>query len=298
MTTIDRTTTIGGSDVAAILGLSPWRSPLDVWREKALGEADDRDTPAMRAGVRFEPVILGRYLTTNDRWRATASPEPIVKGWRRASPDAIVSADGWQRLVEIKTTREPWTDGIPVYYQVQAFWYLDLLDLEEVDFPVLTWPHETRDLLGLAPDEIVERLGVTVHTMFFDATAAAKIREQVTRFWETNVLGKVPPEPRDVADARRLVYATKGKTIDATTDLLELVEQREALKAEAAAAEERLDANELAIRAKMGDAEVALGFLTGKPIVSAKVTQRAAYTANVKATSYRRLDISKNWRNL
>ena len=48
----------------------------------------------------------------------------------------------------------------------------------------------------------------------------------------------------------------------------------------------------------MGDAEVALGFLSGKPIVSAKVVNRAAYTANVKATSYRRLDISKNWRNL
>ena len=57
MTTIDRTTTIGGSDVAAILGLSPWRSPLDVWREKALGEPDDRDTPAMQAGGR---MALGR----------------------------------------------------------------------------------------------------------------------------------------------------------------------------------------------------------------------------------------------
>lgn len=296
--TIDRTKTIGGSDVAAIMGLSPWRSPLDVWREKALGEADERDTPAMRAGVRFEPIILGRYLRANDRWTATASPEPIIRDWRRASPDAIVSADGWQRLVEIKTTREPWTDGIPVYYQVQALWYCDLLELEEVDFPVLTWPHETRDLLGLAPDEIVERLGITIHTMFFDATAAKKIREQVTRFWETNVQLKVPPEPRDIADARRLVYATRGKAIDATTDLLELVEQREALKAEAAAVEERIEANELAIRAKMGDAEVALGFLSGKPVVSAKVINRAAYTAQVKATSYRRLDVSKNWRNL
>jgi len=296
--TIDRTKTIGGSDVAAILGPSPWRSPLDVWREKTLGEADQRDTPAMQAGVRFEPVILGRYLKSNDRWRATASPEPIIRDWRRASPDAIVSADGWQRLVEIKTTREPWTDGIPVYYQVQALWYLDLLDLEEVDFPVLTWPHEMRDLLGLAPDEIVERLGVTVHTMFYDRAAAAKIRDQVTRFWEHNVLTQTPPEPRDIADARRLVYAAKGKTIDATTELLQLVEQREALKFDLVATQERLDANELAIRARMGDAEVALGFLSGKPIVSAKVVNRAAYTAQVKATSYRSLTVSKNWRNL
>ena len=67
---------------------------------------------------------------------------------------------------------------------------------------------------------------------------------------------------------------------------------------EAAAVEERIEANELAIRAKMGDAEVAIGFLSGKPIVSAKVIERAAYTAQVKATSYRRLDISKHWRTL
>ena len=84
--TIDRTKTIGGSDVAAILGLSPWRSPLDVWREKTLGEADQRDTPAMQAGVRFEPVILGRYLATNDRWRATASPEPTARRERAGDP--------------------------------------------------------------------------------------------------------------------------------------------------------------------------------------------------------------------
>ena len=33
-----RRTGIGGSDIAAILGLSPWRTPLDVYRDKVDGE--------------------------------------------------------------------------------------------------------------------------------------------------------------------------------------------------------------------------------------------------------------------
>jgi hypothetical protein len=68
---IDRTKTIGGSDVAAILGLSPWRSPLDVWREKTLGEADQRDTL-------LPPDLFNRFR--NDAfWRDPARIPPGLR---------------------------------------------------------------------------------------------------------------------------------------------------------------------------------------------------------------------------
>lgn len=30
----DRSKFLGGSDIAAVLGISPWKSPVDLWRDK------------------------------------------------------------------------------------------------------------------------------------------------------------------------------------------------------------------------------------------------------------------------
>ena len=300
MTKLDRTKSVGGSDVAAILGLSPWRTPLDVWREKCLGERDERDTPAMRAGVKFEAAIIAQMMRDMPGLALVESaPAPTVVGYRHASPDAIVqSADGWRLLVEAKTTKEPWTDGVPLYYRAQVQWYLDLLQLDDALVPVLTWPFDMRDLLGLSVEEVVAKVSVTTHTVTHDPAACAEIRRAVAEFWEINVIGNRPPAPRSLADAKRLVHAVAGKAIDADDELVRLLEERAQLKAAATEIDERAEANELAIRAKLGDAEMAVGFLSGKPLVTAKVVSRAGYTTNVKPTSYRSLTVAKNWRDL
>jgi len=41
---------IGGSDVAAIAGLNPWKTPLQVWKEKVLGDTVEENA-AMRWGT-------------------------------------------------------------------------------------------------------------------------------------------------------------------------------------------------------------------------------------------------------
>ena len=40
-----RRTGIGGSDVAAVLSLNPWKPPLDVWNDK-LGLSEDKEMSA------------------------------------------------------------------------------------------------------------------------------------------------------------------------------------------------------------------------------------------------------------
>ena len=105
--TLDRTKSIGGSDVAAILVISPWRTRLDVWREKALGEIDGKTSPAMEAGTRMEPAIihaLNAQMQAEDKDARIARALPVVRGHRHASPDAVAERRGWMTLVEIKTT--------------------------------------------------------------------------------------------------------------------------------------------------------------------------------------------------
>ena len=41
MSTMDRTRFIGGSDVAAILGVSPWKSPFRLYLHESKGVLED-----------------------------------------------------------------------------------------------------------------------------------------------------------------------------------------------------------------------------------------------------------------
>jgi putative phage-type endonuclease len=296
---LDRTKTVGGSDVAAILGLSPWRTPLDVWREKALGVRDERDTPAMRAGLRMETSILGAWKRQHPGHELQVAPGPTIAGWRHASPDALATnADGWQTLLVVLTSSKAWNGTIPDYDRVQAQWSLDVLDLEEGEFLVLTWPEDMRAIVGLTPREIVEHLGVEAVPFRHDAELGRRLFAQVEAWWRQYVVTMTPPPATDLADARRNAYAVEGKTMPATDAIVGLLSQREQLKEQIDGLDQQVETVELQIRNTLGDAEHAIGFLTGKPIVSSKVVTRTGDTTSVKPTSYRSLTVAKNWRDL
>ena len=61
-----RKKSVGGSEIAAALGLSRWRSPFDVWAEKT-GHVTKKDeaTDAMRFGTLLEPVIRKEFARRN-----------------------------------------------------------------------------------------------------------------------------------------------------------------------------------------------------------------------------------------
>ena len=78
---IERQKGIGGSDVAAIMGLSPWKTPLDVYLEKnkllSLEEYYDLevDKPQLARGRRCEKYILEEY---SDRSGCMVAPGRLV----------------------------------------------------------------------------------------------------------------------------------------------------------------------------------------------------------------------------
>jgi predicted phage-related endonuclease len=56
---------IGGSDLAAICGISKWRTPVHVYLEK-LGEApEDQMSEAAEWGTRLEPLIADKLATNH-----------------------------------------------------------------------------------------------------------------------------------------------------------------------------------------------------------------------------------------
>ena len=83
---------IGGSDVAAIMGLSPWRTPAEVWFEKTgrVEPPDLSDKPYVQKGVELEAYVGGKYKKAHKDFhvrRVNAICQSIERPWAQASLD-------------------------------------------------------------------------------------------------------------------------------------------------------------------------------------------------------------------
>lgn len=126
---------VGGSDVASIMGLSPWRTVAQVWLEKTgrVIPEDISDRPYVAFGNIMEPVI-GKWYRENHEGaivrRVNAVCRSVYRPWAQASLDYEVfdpDLDEWG-VLEIKTARDShdWEDGIPAYYLTQVVHYLSV----------------------------------------------------------------------------------------------------------------------------------------------------------------------------
>lgn len=134
---------LGGSEIAAILGIGQWESRFSLWHRKRGILEPQPDSDGMEWGRRLEPVILAKYVESHpDRpTRQGGTFAHADRPWQLASPDLLV--DGG--IVEAKTQHdnrdrmwgEPGSDEIPVYYRAQVMWYMDVLDAPWCDVAVL-----------------------------------------------------------------------------------------------------------------------------------------------------------------
>lgn len=180
---------IGGSDAPAVVGVSPWRTPLDVYEDK-LGEAPEReDNAAMAWGRALEPVIRQAY---SDRTgRAVRLPDMLAHpkhDWMLANLDGLTDDN---RVLEIKTARtahgwgEEGSDMIPLPYLIQVQHYMAVTAFPVADVAVLIGGSDFR-LYEVPADAELQRNIIA---------AEADLWERVQR--------RDPPEPVSTAEARK-----------------------------------------------------------------------------------------------
>lgn len=132
---------IGGSDVAAILGLSPWKTPLQVYLAKIATEdqTDDQVSEAAEWGNRLEGAVADKFqerhpevgvLLNNDGIHVSKS-HPFML----ATPDRFIHSDDGETILECKTASirllPTWEAGeIPDAYQLQVQHYMAVLGLD------------------------------------------------------------------------------------------------------------------------------------------------------------------------
>ena len=65
---------IGGSDIAAVLGLSPYKSAVELWSELVSGEAgEERDQLHLRFGQFAESFVASEYERSSGLYTASYS---------------------------------------------------------------------------------------------------------------------------------------------------------------------------------------------------------------------------------
>lgn len=147
---------VGGSEIAAVMGLSPYESRFSLWHRKQgkVGPVDEN--PQMYWGKRLEPAVCAEFAQRHPEWTVETAPTYAGPGrpWQIANPDRLLwGALGELELLEAKTARddvgwgEEGTDEIPVHYRAQCLWYLDVLSVSRCHVAVLIAGSEYREYL-------------------------------------------------------------------------------------------------------------------------------------------------------
>ena len=259
----ERRVGIGASDAAAVVGLDPYRSALDVWAEKChLLPAEEPSLP-MQIGLLLEPMLATLYQerTGNHVRRAAGMHQHAKYHWMRCTIDRYLL--GTDTLVELKTAGhwasrewgEAGTDEVPFRYIVQCQHQMAVTDRQAVDLAVLLDNREFR-----------------IHRVDRDEAIIDDLTYQLKDFWEGYVVPrKEPPVTgRDEATLRSLYPADDGSAFTATPDNQELIGAYADAVRVAAAAKEKADLLRVSVIDLFGDQTTCL--LPGDE----KITYKAA----------------------
>jgi len=258
----ERLTGLGGSDIGAILGLSKFRTPVDVWAEKTGRIAPQESNLQMRFGTYAEEFVAQEYAAATGKRVQRFNPmlrhptAPLIghvdrlvipDGAKVASHKSEIRTDC---LLECKTASafaamnaaewgEAGTDQVPMAYLVQVATYRILTGCRYADLAVLFGNQDFR-----------------VYHLIRDADLEQMIIAKATEWWQRHVVADVPPEPVSDADVRLLYPAsTPAKTVEATDEILQQLSVLRTAKEQAKAYEDAAEAAAVALKAALGDAE-------------------------------------------
>ncbi|MEH2922386.1 YqaJ viral recombinase family protein [Samsonia erythrinae] len=264
---MDRSKYLGGSDVAAILGISPWRTPLEVYLDKVQPRVKPIDPAKQKVftrGQRMEPYVI-------DLLAEETGLDIVHRGNRYIHPDygfiaAEIDAEAASgENIEIKTVSpfkakewgEVQTDAIPVHYTAQAMHGMMVTGKDVCVFGVLIGGDDFRIYR-------VERDQETI-----DAILAREIE-----FWD-RVTNLNPPPASTVSDIISMFESDAGTSIEADGKVIQLYNDLRALKKQEKDAKSEIDVIEEKLKLFMQDN--AILSVDGKPIATWKTQSSSRF---------------------
>ena len=245
----DRSKFVGGSDAAAILGVSPYKTPVELWLEKT-GRAPAEVIDAVRQrifdrGHKLEPFIRDMVI---DKLRDEGMEvELIACNQRYCDPEhsfmsceidfelrltgemeiggKLFTFDGEHVNADAKSVtgfaRKKWgeesTEDVPIEYAAQFMHGL------------MVSPGNRRFCLVAALRSFDD---VDIYWTLRDDETIAAMRQKEIAFWYDHVLGDTPPDTFTFDDVKLLFPSDNGLSIDATADIAIKVQELASVKAQ------------------------------------------------------------------
>jgi putative phage-type endonuclease len=280
---VDRSEFLGGSDAAAVMGLSPWATPVELWQQKTGRAPKPKVTQARQRmfdrGHKLEPFIRDmvidklrdqgldvELLTSNARYtdpehaflRCEVDFELLLRG-STVIGSKIVEFKGEHINADAKSVsgfaRQKWgdvdTEDVPIEYAAQFMHGLMVTGRRYCLVAALRSFDEVDIFWNVRDDETI-----------------AGMRQRLVRFWVDHVQTNRAPDPIDFDDIKALFPTDDGGAVEATKDIAEKVDQLRKTRADI----KRLQEIDEALTFELGNYIRPRTWLTvnGRPVMSWK----------------------------
>lgn len=190
----DRRTFLGASDIAAVLGLSPYTTPGDVWSEKTSSEPKPQlDNDDVARGLAMEPVIdhmvrrRGVVLEAGGEFQIVGSC--VVVHPDRLAPDGVWELKAPRRWS--KAWGEEGTDEVPEQYLVQIM--VQMLAVRAAGRSV-----DSSHIAAMCGE-------LRTYPIAFNLDTARSIVDYADGWWNRHVKAGVEPPAHSVVELNQIV---------------------------------------------------------------------------------------------
>lgn len=244
----ERNKSLGGSDAAAALGMSRWKTPLALWAEKT-GQVIPPDISGrldVRLGNRLEQVVAELFTEETGKKVKLSDEVQVHPKYPFLVGHLDRTIDGEDAIFEAKTAsgwkvREWSEDEIPAEYQIQVMHYLGV----------------TGKARGYIACLIGGNQKLVIKTIERDEAMIKSIIEREVAFWNTYVVPKVMPGNITWADGDTLAAlfpdARHGDPIELGDDANRLLETLQSMNQDCGVLEGQIEKTRNELKAMLKD---------------------------------------------
>ena len=221
----ERKNYLGGTDLAAICGLNPYRTALDVYLDKTSKDIAYETNSAMHWGTLLEDVIAEEYGRVRG-CRIEKPSAPIIHSKYKflgVNIDRWVISTNSPYILECKTAgftkAKEWgdsgTDQVPESYLIQCAYYASICDVLKVDIAVLIGGQDFR-----------------IYTYERNKDLEEKLIKIAYNFWHNHIEKRIPPKCVNTRDTFNLFPESHHHEIVAESNIMDKLEQIKTAKEE------------------------------------------------------------------
>lgn len=222
----DRLKGIGGSDVASILGISRFKTSVELWYEKSNKIINNgTETDIMALGSFLEPFILKKYekITGNKVYKIEEQLSHPEYDWLIANLDGMTEENGEKIVFEAKISLHKgvgsgWGDEdkgiVPLEYMCQCQHYMHVTGAKMAHLAVM----------------FLNSVELKIYKIKYSQEIIDEIMPTLDKFWNFNVKKNAPPDPEDFKDVKIIYNKPVDEEIIITDEIMTKVHELNQIK--------------------------------------------------------------------